>query len=450
MRVLLIESLHTYNYKKMETLNDELVKKAFEQEWLFRDATQKELLQLKKKLNKSIKKSQLTPLKAKALLLKKLKKDRDLIIALNVKLKDFPASENAETDPNKATYALKLNKMLEILKDSIEFINNHFYVFTKSIKTNQELADYRIKTAKKDITVLANDGSTIYGTSKGSIYKTVLINAELIYSGKDFLSEIKLDASWLNQIIAFLKKCLGIANKEWIDKTPNAQITPLPGNLDPHSVKIKGFDFTQCSYYYTDTKTQKGLVYTHSGYAFGAYRNDIRYPYPPGKPFGPEDCSSWIGKLTLGVDELSTVDLWNRWKYQREGYTVPSGWESTPQAQSLITGLMPVEITDPITDVVPGLVWASRSFDTTIDPGKKGEGTGGHTVLTVTGVDNKCEVKGMGYNREMPMMEGFGLYSFPILPEANKQIMFFKVVPKLDQYLEKTIPSNFTPFPSAF
>ena len=434
----------------METLNKKLVKKAFAQEWLFRSSTQKELLKFKKKLQKHIKTSKLKPEEVKAQLLEKLEKDKTLIIALNEKLKDFPASAEAAIDPEKATFALKTNKMLEILDGAIEFITKHFDPFIDSIKTNQELADYHIKTTKKDITVMANDGPTLYGTSKGSIYKTVLINAELIYSGKNYLSEIKPDESWLHAFISFLKKCLGIANKEWIDKTPNVQLTPLPGNLNPYTIKAKDADFTQCSYYYTDTKTPKGLAYTHSGYAFGAYRHDTRYPYPPGKPFGPEDCSSWIGKLTLGVDTVSTVDLWNRWKYQRKAYTVPTDWANTPTAQSLINQFIPVEIVDPKKDIVPGLVWATRSFDTTIDPDKKGDGTGGHTVLTVEGTDDTGKVKGMGYNRDMPTIEGFGLSSFPTIPDATKRIMFFKVVPKKEEYLENSYAEMYAYTPYIF
>ena len=427
----------------MKDLNKKLVKVAFAQEWAFRNATQKELLKFKKKLRKHIKKSSLTLEDVKSKLLEKLEKDKALMFALNEQLKNYPASSEAANDPTKASFALKFNKMLDILNLAIDFTTNNFYPFIESIKTGQELDNYHIKTAKNDITVMDNAGPSIYGTSKGSILKTVLINAELIFSGKTYLSEIKPNENELNTLISFLKKCFG-TNQFWIDKTSNAQVTPLPKDLDPRSIKVEKSDFTECTYFYNDAKTEKGLAFIHSGYAFGGYRNDPRYPYPPGKPFGPEDCSSWIGKITLGIDAVSTSDLWNRWRYEypQEGYSVPIAWINTHTAQSLISQFIPIKITDPNKDIVPGLVWAMRAFDTTEDPEMKGIGKGGHTVLLVQeGVDDNDNKKviGLGYNRSMPEIEGFGVNAFSSTDEATKRIMFFKVVQKTE---EQRIPNN--------
>jgi hypothetical protein len=424
----------------MKDLNRKLVTKAFSQEWAFRNATQNELLKFKKKLRARIKQSQQPLEEIKNKLLEKLNKDKEIIKALNDQLKNYPPSAEAALDPEKATYALKFNKMLEILEGAIEFTNTHFDQFIESVKSDQELAGYHIKTDKKEVTVMANDGPTIYGTSKGSIFKTVLLNSELIYSGKNQLSEIKADKNRLWDFISFLKKCVGIAQKKWIDETPNAQVTPLPGNLDPTTITVDQNNFTSCTYYYADKKTENGLAYTHSGYAFGAYRNDLRYPYPPGKQFGPEDCSSWVGKLTLGIDSISTADLWNRWKYQREGYSVSKGWENSSTAKALIARFAPIEITSP-EDVAAGLVWATRSFDLNIDPDKKGDGKGGHTVLvTEESTDETNQVKGIGYNRDMPKIEGFGVSSFPIVATENKRIMFFKVISETrEQKMEENL-----------
>ncbi|MDQ8039691.1 MAG: hypothetical protein REH83_04725 [Rickettsiella sp.] len=430
----------------MKSLNKKLVKTAYAQEWAFRNATQKELLQFKKKLWKHIKKSQFTPAEIKEKLLEKLQQDRKLIDALNLELKN---------SPSEATYPLRYNKMLDILNDTILFINDNFDSFFESIKNNRELENYHIKTAKNDVTTMDNTGPSIYGTSKGSILKTVLLNAELIYSGKTHLSDIKPDENLLNKFISFLKKCFGSKSQFWIDKTPNAQVTPLPQTLDPQSIKIEGSDFTECTYFYKDAKTEKGLAYTHSGYAFDGYRNDPRYPYPPGKLFGPEDCSSWIGKTTLGVDEVSTSDLWNRWKYEypQQGFSVPEGWVNTATAQSLIKRYTPLKISEPQTDIVPGLVWAMHEFDTKEDPEMKGNGKGGHTVLIVKeGIDESNKVKGIGYNRDMPKIEGFGVSSFPSIDQPTKRIMFFKVNPKTKEppRIINTPTSESTPLLLAF
>lgn len=420
----------------MKDFNKTLIETAFAQEWAFRNATQKELLGLKKKLKKRIKKSNLVFEDVKLELLRKLESDRAFILTLNETLESYPVSAEAADDPTKATFALKFNKMLNILDLAIEFVTYNFYLFIESIQTGQELEDYHIKTAKGDVTEMDNAGPSIYGTSKGSVFKTVLFNTELIYSGKTYLSEIKVSANRLN-----VKKCFGLATKFWIDKTPNAQVTALPGNLDPCTIKVGESDFTECTYFYNDKKTEKGFAFMHSGYTFGGYRNDPRYPYPPGKLFGPEDCSSWIGKITLGIDAVSTSDLWNRWKYayQQEGYSVPSNWLNTHTAQSLISQFIPIKITDPQKDIVPGLVWAMRDFNTAEDPEMKGNGKGGHTVLLVgEGVDNNGKVKGIGYNRNMPKIEGFGVNVFSSKDEGTKRIMFFKVVPKTERVLNNS------------
>ncbi len=83
--------------------------------------------------------------------------------------------------------------MLEILKDAISFVDLNFDSFIASIKTDSELAHYHIKTDEQDITVIANTGPFIYGTSKASFLKTALINIHLVCKGKNLLSEIDIN-----------------------------------------------------------------------------------------------------------------------------------------------------------------------------------------------------------------------------------------------------------------
>lgn len=120
--------------------------------------------------------------------------------------------------------------------------------------------------------------------------ETALINIYLVCQGKNLLSEIDINND----------------KKYWIDQTPNAHVTPLPDQLKPEDIKVNDLNFTQCTYFYNDAKTAKGLAFIHSGYTFGGYRNESRYLYQPpeflGKLNGPEDCSSFIGKLTLEID----------------------------------------------------------------------------------------------------------------------------------------------------
>lgn len=392
-----------------------LIEKAILQEWQFRNATQQELLKFKLELHSILK--NLSPdkqVKLEENVLDKLKADKELIIALNKALEHFPAG-------TEATWSLKTNKMLEILEGTISFIDLEFNAFIASIKDNTELAHYHIKTNEKDITIIENAGSSIYGTSKASFLKTAFINIYLVCKGKNFLSEIDINNR--------SKEC-------WIDQTPNAHVTPLPYKLNPEEIKVNASNFTQCTYFYNDAKTSKGLAFIHSGYAFGGYRNDSRYPYQPpkflGKLNGPEDCSSFIGKLTLEIDQISTADLWKCYQSKQKGYPKDPNWEKSEIGQLLIKNLSIV----PPDNIQAGDIWASRSFDTQKDPEMKGFGKGGHTVLIIDNPDKgKKEVMTLGFNRNMPKNEGFGEQKFPTYskPLEGKRIFFFRVNSSMPQ-----------------
>lgn len=385
-----------------------LKEKAILQEWQFRDATQQELLKFKQQLRlilKNLSSEKLRILEKKVL--NKLKIDKRFICALNKALESYPAGTDA-------SWSLKTNKMLEILEGAISFVDLNFASFIASIKNNGELAHYHIKTDEKDITIIANPGSSIYGTSKASFLKTALINIYLVCQGKNLLSEIDINND----------------KKYWIDQTPNAHVTPLPDQLNPEDIKVNDLNFTQCTYFYNDAKTAKGLAFIHSGYTFGGYRNESRYPYQPpellGKLNGPEDCSSFIGKLTLEIDQLSTADLWKCYQSKQKGYPKDPNWEESKIGQLLIKNYKVVAPDN----IRAGDIWAMRSFDTQKDPEMKGFGKGGHTVLIVDNPGKgKKEVMTLGFNRDMPRNEGFGEKKFPMhsKPSEGKRIFFFRI-----------------------
>ena len=386
-----------------------LKEKAILQEWQFRDATQQELLKFKQELRPILKdlSPEKLPLLEKTVLIK-LKTDKAFINALNKALEPYPAGSDA-------AWSLKTNKMLEILEGAISFVDLNFDSFIASIKADSELAHYHIKTNEKDITVIGNTGSFIYGTSKASFLKTALINVYLICKGKNLLSEIDINNN----------------DKEyWIDQTPNAHVTPLPDQLNPKDIKVNDLNFTQCTYFYNDAKTAKGLAFIHSGYAFGGYRNETRYPYKPpeflGKLNGPEDCSSFIGKLTLEIDQMSTADLWKCYQSKQKGYPKDPDWEKSEIGQLLIKNYKVVAPDN----IQVGDIWAMRSFDRQKDPEMQGFGKGGHTVLIIGNPDkDKKEIMTLGFNRDMPRNEGFGEKKFPMdyKPSEGKRTFFFRV-----------------------
>ena len=394
------------------------MEKAIQQEWVYRDATQQELLKFKQELRPIL--HDLSPselIKLEKTVFNKLKTDKELIISLNKALEAYPAGTDA-------TWSLKTNKMLEILDGTISFVDLNFDSFIASIKGNSELANYHIKTCEKDITIIANTGASIYGTSKASFLKTALINIYLICKGKNFLSEIDINNN---------------DKEHWIDQTPNAHVTPLPDHLNPKDIKVNNLDFTQCTYFFNDAKTSKGLAFIHSGYAFGGYRNEPRYPYQPpkllGKLNGPEDCSSFIGKLTLETDQISTADLWKCYQSKQKGYPKDPDWEKSVIGQRLIKNYSVIAPDK----IQAGDIWAMRSFDIQKDPEMKGFGKGGHTVLVVDHPNKvKKEVMTLGFNRDMPRNEGFGEQKFPMCskPSEGKRIFFFRVSPSTHEIQE--------------
>lgn len=386
-----------------------LKENALQWEWKFRDATQQELLKFKDELRTILKNLPTDKRESlKKSILDKIELDKGLIQGLNDSLKNYASG-------TEATWSLKTNKMTEILEGTTSFIDAEFDQFIKSIEDDTELDDYQIKTRKEDVTIIANNDPVIYGTSKSSFFKNALFITYLVSTDKKTLSEINL-----------------IDKVYWIDQTPNAHVTPLPENLIPENIKVGDTDFTQCTYFYKDDITSKGLAFIHSGYAFGGYRNESRYPYQPpkslGKPNGPEDCSSFVGKLTLGIDQMSTADLWKRWQYQREGYPKDQDWEDSKTGKLLIDKYTVIESDN----IQAGDIWATRSFDINTDPEMKGFGKGGHTVLVIDDKNQK-EIIGLGFNRDMPRIEGFGKQTFPKYPEKGdgKRIFFFR--PQLEQ-----------------
>lgn len=403
----------------------DLKKNALQWEWKFRDATQQELLKFKEELRTNLKK--LSTDKRESLkqdVLDKLGIDEKLIHALNESLKSYEPG-------TKATWSLKTNKMLEILEGTISFIDSKFDQFIKSIEDDSELDGYQIKTDEKDVTIIANTGSAIYGTPRSSYLKNALIITYLVCTDKKFLSEIKLNDA-----------------EDWIDQTPNAHVTPFPNKLNPKDIKIedseiKDLDFTQCTYFFSDARTPKGFAYIHSGYAFGGYRNESRYPYQPpkslGKPNGPEDCSSFIAKLTLEIDQMSTADFWKCYQ-SKTGYPKDPIWENSDTGQLLIKNFSVVA-----PDYIQaGDIWATRSFDINIDPEMKGDGKGGHTVLVIDN-ENQQEITGLGFNRDMLLfIEGFGKQTFPKYPKEGdgKRILFFRPKSQLQATLESDQESN--------
>lgn len=335
-----------------------LVLKAREEEKTFRYQTVQEL----QSIGRTIAKKDVDPFELQANVLKRLAQDQEFVKTIS----PVPAT---------AHWNLKTHKLAECLKGASDLITVYFY----DLITNAPISGYTIDI---DFIPRLGDQTTIWGNSKGTFLKTALFL---------FMKELKIPVPD-------------------VDTTALYHVTPLPETID----------ITSCSFYYSDTKTPHGLVFPHSGYAFGGHRGETRYP--TGKQYGPQDCSSWIQKITGCASPFSTMDQLFTYRRQADPWTyVSSDWDR----QDMLALYKPVR--DPQKDLTPGAIYASRNF-TADDPTMSlTAGSGGHTALVWDAVTSSGNIQTLGYNRDMPNIEGFGLQSFKWESYGSKKVFYLRI-----------------------
>jgi len=60
----------------------------------------------------------------------------------------------------------------------------------------------------------------------------------------------------------------------------------------------------------------------------------------------------------------------------------------------------------------------------------------------VLGKNAVGEAVTLGYNRDMPDIEGFGIQSFPIINDDNRKTMFFQLKPEVELEMVKTMAES--------
>lgn len=167
------------------------------------------------------------------------------------------------------------------------------------------------------------------------------------------------------------------------------------------------------------------LAFLHNGYAFGGQRADMIKD----KQFGPEDCSSWIGKL-LGLNSVvTTADfLFYHNQQSGKGYFDP-GQNGSAQQVELGFTLDAVEVKS-LEDVRPGDIILYRNFSHEDPTHTKTAGRGGHIgIVTETNTEND-ELTILSYNRDIEgqNMEGFGTQVKPFVRASNIGTYFFRLI----------------------
>jgi hypothetical protein len=296
-----------------------------------------------------------------------------------------------------SSWPLRTTKMEEALEGASQLLQKDFSLL---IEENQP-EGYAMDWGKT--TILGNQ-ETIWGNPKGTFLKTaLLILARTAHPQKDFAD---------------------ILGTGGIDESPITHVISVPKALDLSNSEYKVFTFS-----YQDSKIPNGLIYTHSGYSFGGHRDEPRYP--KGKKWGPEDCSSFIAKLTgitnkAGASLLfNTSDQASLFHYKLGGF-LPKDWAQQESSVSMLDWYEPIKVRDAQRDIKPGYIYAHRTYkDETFKTSSLG--TGGHTTL-ITHLQSDGLLQTIGYARDIPnKIEGFGLSGFNLNSDMLKEVMIFSV-----------------------
>ena len=320
---------------------------------------------------------------------------------------DFISSIFKPLSPGaQATWSLKTNKMALAVDDLL----GSFVTETNLTKafTGEHLFDISL-TEESFPPVL---GKGFWGTAQGSRYELFLITvaAELMDSaGKSPVSGLSaLEAAGIS-----------------IDESPIAHVVPLPKNLSNWHQYIGTSLFFVPDY----LEGLPGFLQTHTGFLFGGHRNvdegsSLEPRYPNGKQFGPEDCSSSVGKICGYNHVIATLYQWMFWKetFDKESYEAILRQIAAEPADDIRKKMQELgshfEAIDP-KDVQPGDVFGWRT-----QAEGKALGIGGHTGIFM-GYSEKSNPVILGPNRGLPetQMDGFGLEEREIKPNFEKFAM---------------------------
>ncbi|MBT4884534.1 MAG: hypothetical protein HON55_00095 [Legionellales bacterium] len=169
-------------------------------------------------------------------------------------------------------------------------------------------------------------------------------------------------------------------------------------------------DFTlssRCRYAYRSKKGLHGFGFIHSGYSFGGHNGEESL-YPLGKKFGPEDCDSWVAKITSSIYKFSNLDLFANYRLLTGSGSVFNNWLPLTAIGYIGCRYKPVSAAE----IQPGDIHLTRFFDIRNNIYKTA-GFGGNTAIVVEKIDENT-VSTLGYNRGPRGMGTFDLQSFPV------------------------------------
>lgn len=295
-------------------------------------------------------------------------------------------------------YSLKSNKMVEILTGSRELLADSEIFEGLLSGVFPDTLD-----ATLQVPLMLGQVNSIYGSSNATFLSAALI---------EICCELLSPSANIQNLMAFFKAEL----------LPITHVLALPNALFQDDAQTQYFYEKYYTFQHADYHHSMGLAYVHSGFAFGATRNEPKNADQDS--YSPQDCSSWVGNLTSLPGDIITKD-----QYIAYQAIVNDEMESLfniyppAKATMLLEYYSPVMVRDPFQDIQAGQLFLYRDFIAD-QPSKNG--VGGHTGL-VLGIADDEQIVTLNYRREMPNEEGFGLTLFDWQSTDSRNMVFLEV-----------------------
>jgi len=278
------------------------------------------------------------------------------------------------------------------------------------------------------------DNGTIYGNSRSSFSSCAYLQANIeLQKSNDNLST-SLGAI---DIPLQRNRTQRLAQKtSWVDDAAIGHVGALPKGVRWSDLTNINPEFSRFSFRFQDEiYTQQGLdglAFIHSGYAFGGDREKGGGwgRYEIAKSFGPHDCSSWTASIT-DCPLYSTNHLLAVYRKQLHSTLNTNADELmlSKVCQKISDTYEAIDINrvknNPKDLLKPGMLFGLRGFNEKYNK-ENSLGNSGHVVLAL-GATSTGEVLTLGYNRDMPNIEGFGFRVFSLEEKSDEEKMLFAI-----------------------
>ena len=313
-------------------------------------------------------------------------------------------------DKNKSAYEdiidISGEELSRLVRSDIEKDRMYIRGFTENIRLydDKSLITKSIKQNKMDL--ILSETISLFGDDDAQIFK--IANGKMPGGLSNIIYDIpKLGGEfWGSSVVSVLNNAIISTYFTLTKKTINdicldsaiCHVAPLPDDFR--------LDY-KCRYAYRSFEGINGFGYAHSGYSYGGHIGEESL-YPLGKKFGPEDCDSWVAKITSSIYKFSNLDLFANYRLLTGSGSVFNNWLPLTAIGYIGCRYKPVSAAE----IQPGDIHLTRFFDIRNNIYKTA-GFGGNTAIVVEKIDENT-VSTLGYNRGPRGMGTFDLQSFPV------------------------------------